>query len=120
MSEVSLGTVYDINKNLMDKEKRLSNSALRKKIDEIDKDFFKKGYFMLLCHEQRDYTVFDITTDANAGWAARELKDCLSNRGDVLSIEKTQDGIAYEIWIRKTEGSFVYYLFPYDEAVIVC
>ena len=110
MSEVSLGTVYDINKNLMDKKKRLSNSALRKKIDEIDKSFFQKGYFMLLCHEQRDYTVFDITTDANAGWAARELKDCLNNRGDVLSIEKTQDGIAYEIWIRKVEGSFVYYL----------
>lgn len=120
MSEVSLGTVYDINKNLMSKEKCLSNSALRKKIQEIDRNFFLKGYYMLLCHEERDYTVFDIITDANAGYAARELKACLENRGEILSIDKTKDNVAYEIWIRKSKGNFVYYLFPYNEGVIVC
>ena len=38
----------------------------------------------------------------------------------LLSFEKTEDGIAFEIWLRINEEIFVYYLFPYNEAVLVC
>lgn len=119
MSDVSLGTVYDINKNLMQSEKRLSNNALNKKLKEITRFFTKGKYFMLLCHELRDYTVFQLTTEDKAKLASEELKVCMENRGEVLSVDEAP-GNAYEIWIRNDQGAFAYYLFPYDEAVIIC
>lgn len=121
MSEVSLGTVYDINKNLMEKENRLSNSVVRKKIQEIAQEYFKKGYYMLLCHEKRDYTVFNILSDINAGCAAQELKECLQNRGEILAIDKVADSSnIYEIWLKTPEGAFAFYLFPYNDGIIIC
>ena len=43
----------------------------------------------------------------------------LVNRGQVLSIDKQEDG-NYEIWIRdpKTKENFVYYLFDYSYGII--
>lgn len=119
MGEVSLGTVYDMNKTLMEKEKQISDKTLNKKINDITKFFSKGEYFMLLCHEARDYTVFEITESSKATLAGTELKECLQNRGAILAIDEAP-GNAYEIWIRNESGIFAYYLFPYDEGVIVC
>ena len=120
MSEVSMGNLYDLNKSAMQNEKVLSIFALRNKLDEVKSRFFKKGYFMLLCHERRDYTVFNIKEDKNVNIAREDLKECLMNRGDIVSIDKTEDGVAYEIWMRIDGDNFVYYLFPYDMGVIEC
>lgn len=120
MSDVVMGTLYDLNKNAMQNEKELSPSALRKKLTDLRLYFFKKGYFMLLCHEQRDYTVFNITADNKVGVAAEDLKECLLNRGKILAIDETEDKMAYEIWLRINGENFVYYLFPYDQAIIHC
>lgn len=118
MSEVSLGTVYDINKNLMQHEKKLSSPALANKIKHVKK-FFEEGkeYFMLLCHDLRDYTVFRLSNKESAEKAAQELKECLLVRGEVLAIDKESNG-GMEIWIKNNEGAFCYYLFPYDNAII--
>ena len=43
MSEVSLGTVYDINKNIMSKMEKLSNPALMNKLKKVEQYFGKKG-----------------------------------------------------------------------------
>lgn len=123
MGEVSLGTVYEINKNLMRRENMLSRPALANKL-KLVKNFFLKNnkYFMLLCHEQRDYTVFIINavTEEAGDNAIQNLKECLINRGEVLSIDYAPgDQNAFEIWIRGDAGEpFCYYLFPYDSAVI--
>ena len=74
---------------------------------------------MLLCHEQRDYTVFQLTTGSKADIATEELKVCMKNRGNILAIDEAP-GNAFEIWIKNESGIFAYYLFPYDEAVIIC
>ena len=122
MSEVSLGSMYDINKNLMNKENALSLNKINTKIKELIPFFTKGTYFMLLCHERRDYTVFQVKNDTYQSpiLAAKELRDCLTNRGCILAIDLDESGSAYEIWIRNEEGCFAYYLFPYDEAVIIC
>ena len=60
MSEVSLGSMYDINKNLMNKENALSLNKINTIIKELIPFFTKGTYFMLLCHERRDYTVFEV------------------------------------------------------------
>lgn len=120
MSDVVMGTLYDLNKSAMEKEKKMTNMNINKTLKEMENFFSKGSYFMLLCHEQRDYTVFQLTTENKISTAAEELKLCLKNRGDILSIDPTEDGIAYEIWLRTADGIFVYYLFPYDNAVIIC
>lgn len=119
MEDVSLGTLYDMNKSILQNEKKMSINALNKKIKEMVNFFSNGEYFMLLCHERRDYTIFQLTTLNKIKTVSEELKICLNNRGEILSIDKVP-GDAYEIWIRNEEGVFAYYLFHYDEAVIKC
>lgn len=119
--EVDLGmTLYDMNKNIMEHENPMSPTALRKALEQVAVYFDTQNtYFMLLCRELHDYTIFCREKNDFGKFAASELKECLINRGLILSIEKNQDNV-YEIWIRNEAGIFVYYLFPYDEAVIEC
>ena len=77
---------------------------------------------MLLCHELRDYTLFnfDATSEkrnVKASEAANDVLECMTNRGQLISVEFQTDG-AWEIWMRNNEDCFAYYLFPYDNAVI--
>ena len=47
MSEVALGTLYELNKSAMEKEKRMTNMALNKTLKEMESFFDKGMYFML-------------------------------------------------------------------------
>ena len=79
-------------------------------------------YAMLLCHDRRDYTVFHLYESENPdppAVAAKELIGCLTDRGEILSIEETEDK-AWEIWLKINDEAFCYYLFRYDDAVIEC
>ena len=121
MADVEMGTLYDMNKELMKSQKPLSKTKLREKKKELSLFFSEDKYFMLLCHELRDYTVFrqNSLTGKSAEESAQILVDeCLQNRGEIISIEKTEDDLAYEIWIKQEEEAFCYYLFPYTQAVI--
>ena len=123
MAEVSLGTLYDLNKSAMSQVKPMS----KEKLDEAQKeiaDWFNWGidaYAMLLCRERYDFTVFHLYETANVNppvLAAEEAIGCLTDRGEILSIEKTNDNVAWECWVKIDDEAFVYYLFPYDNAVI--
>ena len=121
MSEVSLGTIYDINKNIMSKMDKLSNPALMNKLKKVEQYFNEnKMYFMLLCHERRDFTLFRLIETNSSQEAASILKECLQNRGMVLEIEKVEETNAFEIWLKIDNEAFSYYLFPYDDAIIEC
>lgn len=128
MAEIGFGNLYDLNKQLMEKENVLTSEELSAKIAEIKTHFFTpkflagNKYFMLLCHEDRNYTIFNLSQMAAPTNAAEALLECLVNRGQVLSIEQQLDE-AYEIWIKNIYDEnqvLCYYLFPYDEAVIEC
>lgn len=128
MAEIGFGNLYDLNKQLMEKENVLTTEELSAKIAEIKTHFFApkflagNKYFMLLCHEDRNYTIFNLSQMAAPTNAAEALLECLVNRGQVLSIEQQPDE-AYEIWIKNIYDEnqvLCYYLFPYDEAVIEC
>lgn len=127
-SEVSLGNLYDMNKQLMEKEPEISSTELQLAREHLrtwlTKNFDQK-YFMLLCHELRDYTLFNL--DKTNSWktakpqsifeAAEDILECMINRGCLLVVDQQEDG-AWELWIRNHEGCFAYYLFPYGEAVL--
>ena len=60
MAEIGMGTLYDWNKSAMEQMKSLNTTELKDKMREIKNKFFNQGkYYMLLCHERRDYTVFN-------------------------------------------------------------
>lgn len=110
-------TLYDLNKQIYAKEKPLDPIAFNVKISDMVNDLFKKQpYWMLLCRERNDYTVFIMLTDKGT---IKELTETLNNRGQVMDIDKLEDG-NYEIWIRDidTQEVFVYYFFDYKYGII--
>ena len=121
-TKVAVGNLYDLNKNLIKKtvlpmsEEELANKK------QIILDLLSNiphEYMMLLCHDRRDYTIFQI--DNNIEDCVNILIDeCCKNRGQVCSIEKTEDGQAIEIWLNIEDEAFCYYFFSYSEAVIKC
>lgn len=122
MAEVGLGTLYDMNKAIIEQQGKMSKTAFKDRLNGLVTDFFKttdNTYYMMLCNEQRDYTVFRISEFEAISKAVQELKECIENRGAVMSIEKDKNG-AIEIWIKdmSDEQNYCYYLFPYDTAII--
>lgn len=118
-TEVSLGTAYDINKNLIKKyEHLLTTDELKEKEEIIDNFTRSKSdhYYMLLCHDRRDYTIFHTTVTEGSVYA--DLEECLNNRGGIYSIDPTEDGCAIEIWLMIDDEPYCYYFFPYEAAVV--
>lgn len=125
MSNISLGTLYDVNKNLVLKnEIKLTDGVLNSK-KEIITNFMRKmnnTYYMLLCNERKDYTVFKIN-DKNSDDSIREIvsilvDECLKNRGEIRGIDLTKGKDAIEIWLIIEDEAYCYYFFPYDAAII--
>ena len=125
MSEIAVGTLYDLNKGLMAQEAKVLD--VKKEIKKKDKELFKffsdNKFSMLLCNELKDYTVFAMISDRGreeqVTAAKEDLEICLSNRGELLSFELTKEKDAFEVWLRIEDKIHVYYLFPYTEAVLV-
>lgn len=124
--EIKLGTtLYDVNKQIMTKEKPLTSNQLIEIQDKLETWFnwYLDGYAILLCRERYDFTVFHLYEKANPNppkIAAKELIDLLKERGKILSIEKEIDDNKWEIWLKIDKEVFAYYLFPCDDWVIEC
>lgn len=56
-------------------------------------------YFMLLCHELRDYTTFVLTSSVEHAALKQALQETLENRGDIMDIYDNAEG-GWDIWIR--------------------
>lgn len=125
MSDISLGTLYDVNKNLVLKnEIELTDGVLNSK-KEIITNFMRQmnnAYYMLLCNERKDYTVFKMNDKDNDD-SIREIvsilvDECLKNRGEIRGIDLTKGKDAIEIWLIIEDEAYCYYFFPYDAAII--
>lgn len=74
-------------------------------------------YLMLLSNERKDYTVFALRNKNRlelADTLAKEVMECLENRGQIKEFDIKKDANAIEIWI---DDAF-YALFVYDLGVI--
>lgn len=125
--DVSLGTLYDFNKQIILKQGKLSKSKIEAIKPELEEWFNWQldGYAMLLCRERYDFTVFHLYEKMNPNppkIAAQELIEVLKNRGKILSIEKDSNTMnnAWEIWLNIDGEAFAYYLFNCDDWVIQC
>lgn len=125
--DVSLGTLYDFNKQIILKQGKMSKSKIEAIKPELEEWFNWQidGYAMLLCRERYDFTIFHLYEKANLNppkVAVSEFIDVLKNRGKILSIEKDSNVInnAWEIWLKIDNDAFCYYLFNCDDLVIQC
>lgn len=111
--------MYDFNKANMAQIKPLDIIWFNQKCITTAKEIANAGtgYWMLLCRERYDFTVFHFSKSVDD--LADAINECLRNRGDVIDFVTRDDG-SYEIWIRdkKTKENFAYYLFDYNGAVI--
>ena len=74
-------------------------------------------YLMLLSNERKDYTVFALRNKNRlelADTLAKEVMECLENRGQIKEFDVKKGANAIEIWI---DDAF-YALFVYDLGVI--
>ena len=132
---VAMGSLYDVNKSLVEKNVVcLTNEEMQNKKDMIV-DFINQSnnmYYMLLCNDRKDYTIFhrryseesgnfyDLAGLNNENLEKILIDECLPNRGKTKSIEITKDQSAIEIWLSIDGESYCYYFFPYDAAIIDC
>jgi len=118
MPDIDLGlNLYDFNKQAMNQLEPMDPIEFNKRVKEIVSEMDAKSKFwMLLNNERKDYTVFIILTKEGI---ENEIKPTLTNRGQILSIDKQEDD-NYEIWIRDfdTKENFVYYLFDYSFGIV--
>lgn len=124
---VSLGTLYDFNKQIILSQGSLGKSKIESIKPELEKWFNWQidGYAILLCRERYDFTIFHLYEKQNPNppeIAVTELISLLKNRGKILSIEKDSNVInnAWEIWLEIDGEAFAYYLFNCDDWVIQC
>ena len=123
-TEVSAGNLYDLNKQIIQEKEPMTLLEITALYPALEQWFnmIIDTYAMLLCHEQRDYTIFHLYENQNPNppaVATKELIGCLTDRGEILYIEETPDK-AWEIWLKINNEPFCYYLFRYDDAVIEC
>lgn len=122
--DVSLGNLYDINKQLMATMPEMTDAEINLITPQLEDWFNWKldGYAMLLCRERYDFTVFHLYEKQNPypqKVAVSELFELLKERGKILSIEKADES-SWEIWIKIDEEAFAFYLFGCDEWIIEC
>lgn len=117
-------SVYDMNKQIISQLKPLKENEIESKIcliNEYKAKNFDTNYFMLYGKELNYFTLFDgkfENYDLKLETLGEAVISCLSNLGEIKSIEPTDDN-AIEIWITDAlNNTSCLYLFPYDTGVI--
>lgn len=114
--------LYDLNKSIINQLEPMTIETIRGKLNDIE-EFIREtdnNHYMLLCKEYNYYTLFEYEHGLNFPTGGTAVCEIITNLGNVYSIEKTEDGLAYEIWIKAEdmEEPNVFYLFPYDQGVV--
>jgi hypothetical protein len=123
-NEVSMGTLYDMNKQAVAQEKALTDKELDEEL-KVAYEYIKNHnqYFMLLNNDIHNYTLFNLCSIGDkkikAKNAVQDLKECLLNRGNVIGIDESDIADALEIWLKDSSNEvYCYHFFSYDAAII--
>lgn len=117
---LSLGNVYDMNKQIISQMPILNKEKIKEAIENI-KTYAKDNdgkFFMLLCNELKYYTVF--VKDNGHYEMPNEVIECAAELGKLKSVSIDENG-AVELWVQpEGDEPHVMYFFNYDKGVIVC
>lgn len=111
--KVNMGmSLYELNKQVMAQLHPQDEVIMSHNWDAIS-DWFKKDkdcWFMLMCKERSDFTLFHITNNHFVK-GVQELKEVLQERGQILAIQYQHKENAFEIWIKNEKEVFMFMLF---------
>ena len=113
-------TLYDLNKAMYLQMKPMEAYDFTQQMVNIALWFSSKKdakYFMLLCKERSDYTVFDFQS-YDYDTARNELTAIITNRGMPMDVDYDHDTDTYDIWVKKGGEVYMYKLFDCDDFVI--
>lgn len=119
MAEVEMGTLYELNKQVMAQLPPQSAATMAHNWNVIG-DWFGKDenrWFMLMCKERSDFTFIHIV-DNQFVKAIQELKELLEERGQILAIQYQHGDDAFQIWLKKDDEAFMYMLFGADWMIV--
>lgn len=122
MAEVEMGTLYDINKQIIGQDKILDQYELERKVDKLSDVMVESNYFALICNERHYYTVFNCK-EASSSQIFSAVYDVLTSLGNVCDIlPSSSNEKTYEVWIKDTISNevFMYFMTSWDEGVIEC
>lgn len=102
--KLEVGNLYDLNKQAIAQLPPLKEEVIQDILyNKIYRWFSENSdeWFMLLCREKADYTLFHFPTLNNHSFSkgVQELEECIKNRGIIMSINKAAED-AWEIWIK--------------------
>lgn len=119
MAEVELGTLYDLNKQIMAQLPPQDEITMSHNWTVIG-DWFGKDqnrWFMLMCKERSDFTLIHITDNQFAKGVA-ELQKILQERGQILAIQYLHGEDAFEIWVKANDEVFMFMFFGADWMIV--
>lgn len=89
-------------------------------IKEISEKMFDSSshYYMLLCNDRKDYTIFHLSDAFVDAVLEQELLETIQNRGEIMDIYDGCQDNSWEIWVKDNGECFCYILFEYDSGVI--
>lgn len=122
MTEIEFNTLYGVNQELYKQIASPSDAEIDRQLSKLGAWLsvkFQNTYFMLLCREKYDFTIFKLE-NSQYFEATKELKEVLQSRGTIIEIVFSPEHQFFECWVRdeETEEVSMYAFFPCDEWVI--
>jgi hypothetical protein len=109
--------LYDLNKQVISQLPNLTEfNEIIENINEFSKST-NNIHYMLYGKEQSYFTVFE-KEDNNTETLGEAIIDCLTNVGNIKTIELTEAKDAFEIWVAIDGEATCLYLFPYDSGIV--
>lgn len=114
-------SLYELNKNIISQLPVITEEGIDTAANLISEYRVNTNnkYYALICREYGYYTMF------NTREALGELPnlstgvfECLSNVGEVITVNQDEGSGAIEIWVRREEDIFYFILFGYDQGVV--
>ena len=118
--KIEVGTLYELNQQILNQLPAQPQEHLQRQFGYIKNWIIDNQcqYYMLLCREKADYTLFNVKSLKAETIIIQELQECIKNRGTLMSISKALVD-AWEIWIKDFDGNVnVYMLFECGPMVI--
>lgn len=119
--KVNVGTLYETNCDIYKALPPMKTEDFDTKTLNIAAWFSSRTdrkYFMFLCKELSDYTIFEFK-EPRYEEAKKELRSLITSRGLPVLIDYNHDLDSYEIWVKREDTVHMYMLFPCDDFMIV-
>ena len=113
-------TVYEVQKKKYAEVNPLDMLEVTSRLGEVAGEIVKTdiSYFTLLCHENRDYTTFLLTSYVDKEKLKQVLLETIQNRGEIMDIYDSGEN-CWDIWVRNftTKEVYLMKLFDYSDFI---